>query len=92
MINHYNERFKKSTIHEVLGFFLKEFKGKIAFASAGGFEFQCGSVVALDNSNRERAILPQLRRAHQSPCSPSEDDNVVMFHLALDQPKRQTEA
>lgn len=40
MINHYNERFKKSTIHEVLGFFLKEFKGKIAFASSLGAEDQ----------------------------------------------------
>ncbi len=40
MINHYNERFKNSSVTEVLSFFLQEFKGKIAFASSLGAEDQ----------------------------------------------------
>ena len=40
MSNQYNERFKNSTINDVLVFFLKEFKGKIAFASSLGAEDQ----------------------------------------------------
>jgi phosphoadenosine phosphosulfate reductase len=40
MINQYNDRFKASTIHEVLVFFLNKFKGKIAFASSLGAEDQ----------------------------------------------------
>lgn len=40
MNNQYNERFKNSTTNEILVFFLKEFKGKIAFASSLGAEDQ----------------------------------------------------
>jgi phosphoadenosine phosphosulfate reductase len=40
MINQYNDRFKASTTHEVLVFFLNKFKGKIAFASSLGAEDQ----------------------------------------------------
>ena len=40
MNNQYNERFKNSTTNEILVFFLKEFRGKIAFASSLGAEDQ----------------------------------------------------
>jgi phosphoadenosine phosphosulfate reductase len=40
MIYHYNERFKNSTVYEVLNFFLQDFKGRIAFASSLGAEDQ----------------------------------------------------
>jgi phosphoadenosine phosphosulfate reductase len=40
MRNQYNEQFKNSTINEILGFFLMQFKGKIAFASSLGAEDQ----------------------------------------------------
>ncbi len=40
MIKQYNEQFKNSTVTEVLTFFLREFKGRIAFASSLGAEDQ----------------------------------------------------
>lgn len=40
MSNQYNERFKNSSVNDVLDFFLNEFKGKIAFASSLGAEDQ----------------------------------------------------
>lgn len=40
MSNQYNERFKNSSVNNVLIFFLNEYKGKIAFASSLGAEDQ----------------------------------------------------
>lgn len=40
MSNQYNERFKNSSVNDVLIFFLNEYKGKIAFASSLGAEDQ----------------------------------------------------
>lgn len=40
LIKEYNERFEGKSVDEVLTFFLKEYKGKIAFASSLGAEDQ----------------------------------------------------
>ncbi|MBC8487069.1 MAG: phosphoadenylyl-sulfate reductase [Bacteroidetes bacterium] len=52
LIKNYNERFKNSTAREVLAFFLKEFKNKIAFASSLGAEDQVLThiIVSIDPS------------------------------------------
>lgn len=52
LIKNYNERFKNSTSREVLAFFLKEFKNKIAFASSLGAEDQVLThiIVSIDPS------------------------------------------